>query len=76
MIEFAIGIGLIVALIVTRKLWNKWLQVQSDTTELWVEDQKNDLQSDIKRVYDDRQGIITKNNGKWYSVEDIQGLEN
>lgn len=73
MIEFVAGIILLVAFISGRKIMQEYLIVASDRTSLWAKDIENNLQSDVKRVYDERAGIIAKN-GKWLEVSDIDKL--
>lgn len=73
MVEFVIGIILLVAFISGRKIMQEYLIVASDRTSLWAKAIENNLQSDVKRIHDERAGIIAKN-GKWLTVEDIDKL--
>ena len=73
MVEFVIGIMLLVAFISGRKIMQEYLIVASDRTSLWAKDIENNLQSDVKRIHDERADIIAKN-GKWLEVADIDKL--
>lgn len=73
MIEFVTGIILLVAFISGRKIMQEYLIVASDRTSLWAKDIENSLQSDVKRIHDERAAIIAKN-GKWLTVSDIDKL--
>lgn len=71
MIEFAVAIGLLVGLIATRKLWNKWLKFQADSVSIWVKDSEVDLQDKIAEVRKLQDEAITRN-GKWLSLKDLE----
>ena len=71
MIEFAIMIILLVGLIATRKLWNQWLKLQAECVTIWVKDSEVDLQSQIFEVHK-RQEEAIKQNGKWFSLKDLE----
>ena len=73
MVEFIVGIILLVAFISGRKIMQEYLVVASDRTSLWAKDIENNLQDDVKRVYDERSEII-KANGKWLEISDIDKL--
>ena len=73
MVEFVTGIILLIAFISGRKIMQEYLIVASDRTSLWAKDIENNLQSDVKRIHDERAGIIDKN-GKWLTVSDIDKL--
>ena len=73
MVEFVAGIILLIAFISGRKIMQEYLVVASDRTSLWAKDIENNLQSDVKRVYDERETII-KANGKWLNISDIDKL--
>lgn len=73
MVEFVTGIILLIAFISGRKILQEYLVVASDRTSLWAKDIENTLQSDVKRVYDERQAIIDTN-GKWLNISDIDKL--
>lgn len=75
MIEFVIGIILLVAFISGRKIMQEYLIVASDRTSLWAKEIENDLQPEIKRVYNDRKALIQGSEHKrWLTVEDINKL--
>ena len=75
MIEFVIGIILLVAFISGRKIMQEYLIVASDRTSLWAKEIENDLQPEIKRVYDERKSLIQGSEHKrWLTVEDIDKL--
>ena len=71
MIEFAVAIGLLVGLVSTRKLWNKWLKFQADSVSIWVKDSEVDLQDKIAEVKKLQDEAITRN-GKWLSLKDLE----
>ena len=73
MVEFVAGIILLIAFISGRKIMQEYLIVASDRTSLWAKDIENSLQSDVKRIHDERADIISKN-GKWLTVSDIDKL--
>ena len=73
MVEFVTGIILLIAFISGRKIMQEYLVVASDRTSLWAKDIENNLQSDVKRIHDERADIIGKN-GKWLTVSDIDKL--
>ena len=73
MVEFVTGIILLIAFISGRKIMQEYLIVASDRTSLWAKDIENNLQSDVKRIHDERADIIGKN-GKWLTVSDIDKL--
>lgn len=70
MIEFAVAIALIVALVATRKLWNQWLKLQAEATSIWVKENEVEFQDKIAEVYKLQEEAITKN-GKWYTIKDL-----
>lgn len=70
MIEFAVAIALIVALVATRKLWNQWLKLQAEATSIWVKEAEVELQDKIVEVHKLQEATITKN-GKWYTIKDL-----
>ena len=73
MIEFVAGVVLLIIAISARKLWQEYIVVASERTSLWAKDIENSLQSDVKRIHDERAAIIAKN-GKWLTVSDIDKL--
>ena len=72
--EVLIFIAGIIAIISTRKIWNSYFAIKAEQAEVWVEDCKNEMQPEIKRVLDDRTGLVEKN-GKFLNVKDIQTIE-
>ena len=75
MIEFVIGLILLVAFISGRKIMQEYLIVASDRTSLWAKEIENDLQPEIKRVYDARKALIQGSEHKrWLTVKDIDKL--
>ena len=74
MIEFVSGIILLIAFVSGRKIMQEYLVVASDRTSLWAKDIENGLQSEVKRVYDERSSII-ESNGKWLTTSDIDKLK-
>ena len=70
MIEFAVAIALIVALVTTRKLWNQWLKLQAEATSIWVKESEVELQDKIVEVHKLQESAITKN-GKWFTIKDL-----
>ena len=74
MVELTIFVLTIVGLIVTRKMWGQYLMAKTDDVQLFIEDARNDQQSEMKRVITEREGII-KANGKWYTLNDLKSLE-
>lgn len=74
MIEFVSGIILLIAFVSGRKIMQEYLVVASDRTSLWAKDIENSLQSEVKRVYDERSSII-ESNGKWLTTSDIDKLK-
>ncbi len=70
MIEFAVAIALIVALVATRKLWNQWLKLQADATSIWVKEREVELQDKIVEVHKLQESAITKNS-KWFTIKDL-----
>ena len=74
MVELTIFVLTIVGLIATRKMWGQYLLAKTDDVQLFIEDARNDQQSEMKRVITEREGII-KANGKWYTLDDLKSLE-
>lgn len=74
MVELTIFVLTIVGLITTRKMWGQYLMAKTDDVQLFIEDARNDQQSEMKRVITQREDII-KANGKWYTLDDLKSLE-
>lgn len=70
MIEFALMITILVALIATRKLWNQWLKLQAEQVTIWVKDSEVDLQQSMHEVKKKQEASITKN-GSWLTLKDL-----
>ena len=75
MIEFVAGIVLLIVAISARKLWQEYIIVASERTSLWAKEIENDLQPEIRRVYDERKSLIQGSpEKKWLEVSDIDKL--
>lgn len=75
MIEFVAGIVLLIIAISARKLWQEYIIVASERTSLWAKEIENDLQPEIRRVYDERKSLIQGSpEKKWLEVSDIDKL--
>ena len=75
MIEFVAGIVLLIIAISARKLWQEYIIVASERTSLWAKEIENDLQPEIRRVYDERKSLIQGSpENKWLEVSDIDKL--
>lgn len=70
MIEFALMITILVALIATRKLWNQWLKLQAEQVTIWVKDSEVDLQQSMHEVKKKQEASIAKN-GSWLTLKDL-----
>lgn len=73
MIEFALMIALLVALVSTRKIWNNWLKLQAETTTIWVKESEVDLQDRMAEVRKLQYEAITRN-GKWLTIKDLERI--
>ena len=75
MVEFVVGIVLLIVAISARKLWQEYIIVASERTSLWAKEIENDLQPEIKRVYDERKALIQASpEQKWLTISDIDKL--
>ena len=75
MVEFALGVVLLIAIFATKRMWSAYIRQKADDVEVIIEDMRNDQQAEIKRVHDARARIIEAQGNKWYSVEDIIALQ-
>ena len=66
---------LIVAILLLYGLAKKYILVQNEKVEIWVEDQRVDLQDDLKAL-SDRVDSIKEVNGKWFSLDEITSKMN
>lgn len=74
MVEFAIGIGLLIAMIASKRIWGAWIKSSANGALVWALDKENEQQHELKKVYDDRENIIKSQDDKWIKVEDIEAL--
>ena len=72
--EFLTFIVVLLAIIVTNKMWSAWLSTKSDDVQLWSEDTKTEQQTEIKKVFDKRSKLIKKHGDKWFNLDDIRAL--
>lgn len=62
----------IVAILLFYGLIKKYMSVQNEKAELWVVEQRAGLQDELKSLDDKIDSIKAKNNGKWFSITDIE----